>query len=77
MYNTDHFYPAKEDFFKKIYVFKKKKSVMLRSGHQFCRSKNCGVYNNDNDEFLVFSKMGFPHSLQRLESPKLRRCACL
>ena len=22
------------------------------------------------------SKMGFPHSLQRLESPKLRRCAC-
>ena len=25
MYNTDHFYPAKEDFFKKIYVFEEEK----------------------------------------------------
>ena len=44
MYNTDNFYPAKEDFFKKIYVIEEEeKTVMLRSGHQFCRSKDCGV----------------------------------
>ena len=27
MYNTDHFYPAKEDFFKKIYVIEEEENI--------------------------------------------------
>ena len=28
MYNTDHFYPAKEGFFKKIYVIEEEKKQL-------------------------------------------------